>query len=302
MAAADKVPVIGMAADLRYAQQLQNHLCDIGAPTTQEYVRNMAELQYGRQYKEEQLMKTAESLGFEVRRRAPQYIKTLMEHGRLDLAAPENHQSISHNTDEKEMMEVEEFLSNDPEKEEKFVTKIILDKMKLYKEEKNLDMMYHLQYNKEIKIDVEEYLFKKLDLVSFFSCRCMTTEGQVHYHAMVQQTGVIRKPKTFSDHFKRQRAVGGWVANAYQVTKILSDHHFVNACKYMCLIKANRGHGPHSERLFKLTPVGGNRVWNSCAEVYENLYKEKCMANMSYHERMKKNGGKKGKKIIVNNV
>lgn len=267
-----------------------------GFPTSQEYVRNMAELRYGRKYTEEQLIQTAHSLGFEVRRRVPPYIETLKEHGRLDLLVPPTEEEILKN-DALELLEDEEDAGTiSEEMEEKGVQRMIKCAMKRYKEKNNTKKFFHLMYNQEIKIDVEEKLYNELDFSVLFECRCITKKGQVHYHAMIEQMKDIHTKDSLLYHFKKARSINKWPVKSYQITHMKSDHHFVNACMYMCMIKAGRDHGPHSERLLKITPAGSERIWNKIAETYENLYKEKHEANQAYHLRMKKS------KIYVDNV
>jgi hypothetical protein len=271
-----------------------------------EYIRNMATLVKGRDPTNEEMLETAETLGYKVERQIPPYIQRLKEAKSLHLLVKASEEEILKNEalelvedDEQEDLPNSKFLK---ENQELQVKNIILTQMKLYKEKNNMHMVFHLMYNQEIKVDVEEHIFKDLDIEILFQCRCITSKGQIHYHAMVEQTKGIRSNYALLYHFKKQRAISKWPVKSYQITHMKSDHHFVNSCMYMCFIKANRDHGPHSERLFQLTPEGGERVWESVANVYENLYKERYEANMAYHLKMKKSYGNKMKKIIVNNV
>lgn len=278
-----------------YGAKLQRTLRQAGTPKTrEEYIRNMATLQYGHDPSPEEMDATAESLGHP--KKVPKYIQSLEETDDLHLLAPATEEEILKN-DALEMLEDEEDKgTRDEERYEKRALSLTLEGMRMYKEKDNTKMFFHLMYNREIKNDIEKVM-ENLGFDTWFSCRCITSKGQIHYHVMVAQLrDTIKTKDSLLYHFKKARALGEWPVKAYQITHIKSDYHFVNACIYMCLIKAGRDHGPHSERLIPMTEMAGKRVWNQVAEKYPNLYKEKHDANEAYHLRMKKS------KIYVDNV
>jgi hypothetical protein len=252
------------------------------------HVRNMATLELGRDPSTEEIEEWAEREGEPIRK-APKYVANLIVEGAMHLMDKATKEEMA-----KESEDGKDTWSE--EAKEKSALYRILKGMEEYKEKNETQMYFHLMYWQEIKLDVEERLLKPLDWIVKFSCKCITSEGQIHYHALIKQNGVIRTKDALKYQFKKARAIGEWPVKAYKVTHMQSDLHFVHACIYACLIKAGRDHGPHSDRLIPLTEMGGKRVWNQVAEKYQNLYKEKVLENQRYRDKMSK------KKIIVDNL
>lgn len=260
-----------------------------GLPLSREdYIHNMAIMAYGAAPTNEEFNELAEHLGMsDVTRREPEYVEKLKKLGALNLLENATEAEMVRN-DALEMFEDEDDLGTTEENNEKRVLKRILAGMKLYKEKDERHMFFHLMYWREISLDVREELYKDRNWHEIFSCRCITSEGQIHYHALVQQCGIIHNKHSIQYYFKKASRTGQWRKKPYKVKHILTDHHFVNACTYPCVIKGGRNHGPHSERLIPITDNGRERVWHKVAEVYPNLFKEKVEENKSYHLKMKK--------------